>query len=91
MISTFLSSSYLDCPPEKVHIGPKSSLEQDMASKSRKRGHGWTLSKARRSDVIDYEALGIELTAISLAPQPVSRSPLVYDMDSKLEREKCIV
>ena len=64
-----------------------------MASKSRKRGHGWSSRSAKQSTrgEIDYEALGIELASFSIAPQPVQRSAFVYDMDSKLERERCIV
>ena len=59
------------------------------SSKFRKRGHGWTAAKNRNVDV-DYEALGVELASISIAPQPISSSAFVYNMDSKEEREKCI-
>ena len=62
-----------------------------MASKKQKRGFGWSSSKRSASAQIDYEALGMELATISLAPHPINSSAHVYDMDVKAERERCIV
>ena len=63
-----------------------------MASK-KKRGFGWTQSRrggASSSQQVNYEQLGIELSAFSRAPQPIAKSDFVFDMDSREERVRCI-
>ena len=62
-----------------------------MATKFRKRGIGWSTTKQSTRGEINYEMLGIELASLAAAPQPVSASSFVYDMDSQEQREQCIV
>ena len=63
-----------------------------MAASKARRGFGWSSAGKRRSlhAEIDYEKLGIELAALSQAPQPVCKSAFVYDMESREDRIECI-